>query len=527
MHHYSFDGTQEHKLSVGSEPCDPRTGARCGEIVALDNDAGLLELRRGPSLAEVDHPRSLIPRGPIDTQTIRDALRRLARRVICAGIDAAGAHNGATDLLLRHPPRVPGVAAGSPLVDAGEDPSDAAVRVVGLLDGSCLPVQGPPGSGKTHTGARIILDQVRRGRRVGVCATTHRAIAELLGQACALAQDAGVELRVLQRCDEDELCPAPAVRRAGSPGEVEAALRGDAVDVVAGTAWLFSNPGLEGLLDLLIVDEAGQMSLANAVAVATAARDLVLLGDPQQLAQPSRGIHPPGAGVSSLEHLLEEHDTIPEDRGVFLAISRRMHPDVCDFISTAFYEGRLAAHPDTARQRLDGGGELAGTGLRFAPVAHVSNRTWSPEEVRAVHALMEGLLGAGWTDSRGETNPVGLDDILVVAPYNNQVRRLRDGLRPGARVGTVDKFQGQQAAVTIYAMATSSAEDVPRNLEFLFSRNRLNVAVSRARAVSVIVCSPLLLQVGCRTPDQLRLVSALCRFAEMATTVDVGEPAGA
>ena len=526
IHRYSFDGTQEHKLDVGDTPCDPRTGRPAGTVHVLHNDAGIVELRRGPNLAEVAHPRSLIPSGPIPTTPLRDALRRLARAVIAEGTDAPVGHRAALDLLLRRPPRVGQGQPDASLLSASEDPSDGAVRVVSALDGSCLAIQGPPGSGKTHTGARIVLDQVQRRRRVGVTATTHRAIGELLDQACALAAKQGIELRVLQKCSEDERCPAPAVRRAASNADVEDALHAGEVDVVAGTPWLFAHAPLTGLLDVLVVDEAGQMSLANAVAVAAAARNLVLLGDPQQLAQPGKGIHPPGAAVSSLEHLLDSgRDTIPEDRGVFLATSRRMHPDVCAFISTAFYEGRLRSHPGCARQRIDGDGELAGTGLRLAAVAHSGNRTWSPEEVRVVRRLVDALLETTWTDAHGVSHPVGLDDVLVVAPYNLHVRRLRDGLPAGARVGTVDRFQGQQAAATVYAMATSSAEDVPRNLEFVFSRNRLNVAVSRARALSVIVCSPLLLQAGCRTPEQLRLVSALCRFAEMASLVHLGAAA--
>lgn len=274
------------------------------------------------------------------------------------------------------------------------------------------------------------------------------------------------------------------------------------------------------MLDVLLIDEAGQMSLANAIAASGTATNLVLLGDPQQLNQPSQGVHPPGADASALEHVLEKHETILPERGIFLATTWRMHPDVCSFISTAFYEDRLTSLAACSRQVVEGKGSLAGTGLRLAPVVHSGDRTWSAEEVAMVQRLFDELRETHWTDAQGVSNPVGVNDILVVAPYNEQVRRLRDALPAGSRVGTVDKFQGQQAAVTIYAMATSSAEDVPRNLEFLFSRNRLNVAISRARAMSILVCSPLLFRAGCRTPEQLRLVSALCRFAEMSTEVD-------
>jgi uncharacterized protein len=255
--------------------------------------------------------------------------------------------------------------------------------------------------------------------------------------------------------------------------------------------------------------------------VSQAATSIVLLGDPQQLDHPQRGIQPPGAEVSALAHLLNGRATIAADQGVFLTETRRLHPDVCAFTSELFYEGRLTSRPENARQRLNAGDPLGGTGLRFAPVEHTGNRNESPEEIERVAALVDDLLRTGttWTDKEGKTNVLGLQDILIVAPYNAQVSALTDRLPTGARVGTVDKFQGQQAAVVFYSMATSSPEDAPRGMEFLYSLNRLNVAVSRARCVAVIVASPALFQVQCKTPRQIELANAFCRYLEMAQIV--------
>jgi uncharacterized protein len=361
----------------------------------------------------------------------------------------------------------------------------------------------------------VIVDLVASGRRVGVCATTHRAIGNLLEEIVKVAAEEDRDVRILQKCNAEQRCASPGIRHTTDNVDVGDALSARDVDVVAGTQWLFADGRLEGVLDVLVVDEAGQMSLANACAAGTAARNLVLLGDPQQLAQPSQGIHPEGAGVSALEHLLAGADTVASDRGVFLPITRRMHPQVCAFVSSAFYEGRLSSDPSCALQAIHGDALLDGAGIRFVAVEHRGNRTWSAEEIDVVRQILEPRWLATWTDARGLERPVGLDDILVVAPYNAQVKRLRDRL-PGVRAGTVDRFQGQQAAVAVYTMATSSAEDMPRNTEFLFSRNRLDVAVSRARALAIVVCSPQLLATRCRTPEQLRLVNALCRFAEMA-----------
>ncbi|GAC1345152.1 MAG: TM0106 family RecB-like putative nuclease [Candidatus Dormibacteria bacterium] len=515
IHRYRFDPTQEHKLDVGREPHDPRTGKRCGQITAIDNDAGMLELKRGPSLLDQPHPSSLVPATPFDSKRMRDALRRIAARVsteVGAGDDRS--YGAALELLRRRPPRLGGGGGEGPLLGAGEDPVAAICRIVDALDHSYLAVQGPPGCGKTHTAARVIVDQVRRGRRVGVSAFTHRAIGHLLEEVCKVAADHGQIVRILQKCDDSQRCAAPGVQVVTDNTRICEALAAGEVDVVAGTSWLFADEQLDGGLDVVLIDEAGQMSLANACAIATAASNLVLLGDPQQLTQPSRGIHPVGAEASALEHVLGGRDTIPQDQGVFLGITWRMHPDVCAFISDAFYESRLESHPACARQRVGGAGCLSGSGTRFVAVPHAGNRTWAAEEITVVAGLVDQLLTATWTRSDGASLPITLDDILVVAPYNNQVRRLAQRLPEGARVGTVDRFQGQEAAVTIYAMATSSGDDVPRNLEFLFSGNRLNVAVSRARALSIVVGSPRLLAAHCRTPEQLRLVSALCRYAE-------------
>jgi len=516
VHGYTFDPGQEHKLDVGDETCDPRTGRFSGTVVAVDNDAGTVELRRGPSLAVVEHPSSLIPGGPYDSTPMREALRRVARWVIDHDVDAEGPYRAARDLLLGHPPRARSPRAAGPLVDPGEDEIAAARRLAIDLAGSSLAIQGPPGCGKTYTGAEVVVEMIRCGWRVGICATTHRAVCNLVKELGEAAARQRVTVRTMQKSTPEQACGLPDVRSVNRNAEVEAALLAGEIDVVAGTPWLFADQRFDGMLDAVVIDEAGQMSLANALAVATAARNLILLGDPQQLAQPSQGIHPEGAGCSALEHVLAGHDTIPPEHGLFLGTTRRMHPDVCHFVSDAFYEGRLHSHGDCACQRVDGAGELSGTGLRLVPVFHVGNRTWSAEEVDAVRGIVDQLLEGTWTDSGGTTRSLSLAEILVVAPYNAQVKRLRDRLPPGAQVGTVDKFQGQQGAVTIYAMATSSAEDIPRNVEFLFSRNRLNVAVSRARAVSIVVCSPELFRVRCRTPEQLRLVSALCRYAEMA-----------
>jgi len=271
-------------------------------------------------------------------------------------------------------------------------------------------------------------------------------------------------------------------------------------------------------LDYLFIDEAGQVALADAVAMGTAARNLVFLGDPQQLPQVRQGVHPGQSGCSVFEHLLDGAATVSDERGLFLARTWRMHPDITAFISNLAYDGRLVSAPGRDRQRVESGG-LAGTGLRFIPVAHTGNSQQSSEEARAIASEVGLLLDRGtFTDCDGHVRPLQSSDILVVAPYNMQVRCLRELLPDGVEVGTVDKFQGREAPIVFFSMASSTSEDVPRGLDFLFSRNRFNVAISRAKALAVVVCSPKLLETRCRTVEQMRLVNSLCRFCGAANS---------
>jgi len=261
------------------------------------------------------------------------------------------------------------------------------------------------------------------------------------------------------------------------------------------------------------VDEAGQVGLANMVAMGRAARNIVLVGDPQQLPQVIQGAHPAPANLSCLEWMLGDHATIPQDRGVFLGVTRRMHPDVNRFISEQVYEGRLVSHADTARQCVTGT-FFPEAGAFWVPVAHEGNAQMAPEEVEAIRQACDDLLKGRWTDKDGATRRLRRDDIIVVAPYNLQVNALRASLPEAIRVGTVDKFQGQEAPVCIVSMTASSAEESPRGMEFLFSLNRINVAVSRAKGLALVFGAPRLREAKCETVEQMQLVNTLCALTK-------------
>ena len=512
IHRLTFP-PQEHKIGPGDKWLDPTNG-KVVNVVEVDNDNRCVLIRRGKK--RTDHPEAIVPGRPIPDYDLRRAVLKVGTDVLAAGIESDGNYSATRQLLLRRPPRVQNHPPGDPLRDDGEPTLDAAIRLGLSLERSYLPIQGPPGTGKSYSGAHMILELVKAGRKIGITATSHKVISNLLAGACKEAARQGFQLKALQQCPEDETCVHDLVTPVTGRANFNEAWETGNFDVAAGTAWLWCRDEMEQSVDTLFIDEAGQFSLANAVAVSVAAKNLVLLGDPQQLAQPSNGIHPPGAGVSVLEHVLAGEATIDDRLGLFLEKTWRMHPSVTEFISAAFYEGRLKSEDECEGQSLSDSPMLPAQGVYVVPVAHEGNRISSREEAEVVKQLLSELDGKEWTDSKGVTKKLLNSDLLVVAPYNAQVSLIRNALASDVPVGTVDKFQGQEGAIAIYAMTTSHPEDIPRNFEFLYSHNRLNVAISRASVAGVLICSPQLLRARCKTPEQMRLMNALCLYAEMA-----------
>ncbi len=462
------------------------------------------------------HPSAVFSHDHVNANVLKNSLVGIGEYVAANGIEGNGANRAALDLLLRQRPRV----GGAPLQCEGETTAEAAVRIAPLLEGGVLPIQGPPGAGKTFTGARMICALVASGAKIGITANSHKVIRNLLDEVVKAAEENGTDLTAIQKPAEMEE-DLNRLRFTTGNEDVFRALQMDC-QVAGGTAWLWARPEARNAVDVLFVDEAAQMSLANVLAVSSAAAGLVLIGDPQQLDQPMQGSHPDGTAVSALDHLLDGQQTIGTDRGLFLEQTWRLHPDICAFTSEMFYEGRLSSRPGLENQRIVSTGPVQGSGLRFLEVAHTGNQSSSPEEVDMVCTFVESLVGEGakWIDKDGDENLLHLEDILIIAPYNKQVFELQDRL-PDARIGTVDKFQGQEAPLVIYSMATSTPSDAPHGMEFLYSLNRLNVATSRARCVCLLVANPNLFEPECRTPQQMRLANAFCRYRELAEDISL------
>ncbi|HVQ86371.1 MAG TPA: TM0106 family RecB-like putative nuclease [Mycobacterium sp.] len=475
-----------------------RRAAGRAELIEADDPAVptevvIVERVGGDGNAFHQLPFALTPGPPVPTAALRESIESTAA-ALAAGFPQLP-RSALMDILLRRAPRT---RSGGPLPRGTDATADITAAVLDL-DSSYLAVHGPPGTGKTHTAARVIGQLVTdHGWRIGVVAQSHATVENLLD--CVI--DAGLDpARVAKkRYDHD----APRWQEIDA-SQYDAFISDGDGCVIGGTAWDFANANRVplGSLDLLVIDEAGQFCLANTIAVAPAAANLLLLGDPQQLPQVSQGTHPEPVDASALDWLVDGQRTLPDERGYFLDRSYRMHPAVCAAVSALSYEGRLQSHTQcTAARRVDG----YGPGVHVISVAHQGNSTESPEEADAIAVEIGRLLGTPWTDEHG-TRPLAASDVLVLAPYNAQVKLVRARLSSaglgGVRVGTVDKFQGGQAPVVFISMTASSADAVPRGISFLLNRNRLNVGVSRAQYAAVIVRSQSLTEYLPATPAGL------------------------
>lgn len=507
---------QETKLKSGDSATVTQTAEPVNSL-KVDEEARRVSFKRSAKKNALLPHISLGPGMPISTKALKEAVFRFADSVV----QGSSAYPAIEAVLTQALPKTQGHEDGMPIILGGKEELPQIIEAIAGLDNSYLFVQGPPGAGKTYTGSHVIVSLMQQGYRVGVSSNSHKAINNLLHGVEKVARQRKFAFKGAKKstaAKPDSHLDGEFIEDMFNNEDLVDALY-EGAQLIAGTAWLFSDESLNQALDYIFVDEAGQVALANLVALGTSARNIVLLGDQMQLGQPIQGVHPGRSGESSLEFLLNGMATIPAERGIFLGTTWRMHPDVCRFISDAVYDGRLEPEPNNAIQTLilepDAHPYLRTTGVRYIPIEHDACSQRSPEEASLVNELLANLLKQRYRDKAGHEHPITLNDILVVAPYNMQVNLLRQILPEGARAGTVDKFQGQEAEVVIVSMATSSGEYLPRFIEFLYSKNRLNVAISRAKCLALFIANPALLSIRCSTPEEMALVNTLCWVREV------------
>jgi uncharacterized protein len=519
---YRFDPSQECKIDAGDTVMFTHNIAANFRVATIDLDIGEVTLKIGKKTfddrcdGKFPERGSILKNEYVNPGEIPDALFDIASQQLTNDL-----HPPVKSLLERLTP-------ANPLQVDGESTVDAALRIIGVMNGGCLVIQGPPGTGKTYTASCMIDSLLASGKKVGVTSNSHKAVVNLLKACGDAARRNGHKLVGLKVGDEpgkDLHSANPDLRYVKDTGAARAEY---SAGIIGGTAWLFSRPEWKDQLDVLFIDEAGQVSLANAVATARSAKNLVLLGDQMQLEQPVQGSHPGDAGLSALHYALKDtqkskedapvfHAVVPTDCGLFLGESRRMHPNVCRFISESIYEGRLGSIAECANQKTalpPGGGALVTVeaGIVFSGIEHDGDIQQSDEEVERVTALYNEMLGRSYTAKDGTMNPLNLQDFLFIAPYNAQVRALRSALPKGARVGSVDKFQGQEAAVCILSLCSSYGEYGSRGLRFILDRSRINVAISRAKCLAIVVGDPRITNTAAGSIGEMMLLNLYCKI---------------
>jgi len=517
VYEYAFNPEQESKLHRGSQCLVVNDFKLTFNLYDMNPQQGLVYIKVGKK-RELPQALTLIPDEYISPKVLADAVYDYISEWFINKPEA----NAVMDFLQRRRPRIQGNESGS-IIKAGEEMLSAAIDVVSHLQNSTLCIQGPPGAGKSYTASHIIFALLKSGKRVGITSNSHKAVNHLM-------------LAVVKLMDENnDYFPVMKIQSKNYPQlshehiEYLASMGGNAGfptqhQLIGGTAWTFANNNSKDQFDYLFIDEAGQVSIANVVAMGRATGNIVLMGDQMQLGQPIQGSHPKESGLSALEFYLQGHATIPDDLGIFLKTTWRMHPDICKFISNNVYDGRLQAEAHTQNRVIrlpeSGGGKInKRAGLIYVPVQHEGNQQASDEEVAEILGITNELIGREHVDKEGESvGALTINDILYVAPYNFQVRKLQTALGEEAKVGSVDKFQGQEAPVVIISLCASSGEDSPRGLDFILDKNRLNVAISRAQSLVVLVASPVLAQSTVSQLKQMELINLFCGYVESAET---------
>lgn len=519
---YRFDPSQEVRLAAKT-PCwfaPEITPKGCtlqeiepvqGRAVITISDQKLREQQEKNPHWQPPQRTSLIDANYIDSKALAQSIFETVTR----WRDTGDLQPALRDFLERRSPRILH-HTGSAIIPDSVPLLEGTIQSVANLDQSTLCIQGPPGTGKTYTAAHIILHLLKTGKTIAVSSNSHKAINNLLERIALLAQEHLIPLKGA-KIQTDKTDPLFQNTTIEYQAKIDDALP-PRYQLLGATPFALCKPAATGQWDYLFIDEAGQVSLANLVAIIRCAQNLVLMGDQMQLEQPIQGTHPGESGQSALGYLLNGKPTIAPELGIFLNTSYRMHPTICRFISESVYEKRLHHHTDTYYHQLhlqEQKLSLPSSGITFIPVAHEGNAQSSQEEIEVIEQLVNQILGRSYTSERGKhTASLRPEDILVVAPYNLQVRQLQARLRDRSRIGTVDKFQGQEAPVLIISMCASRGETASRGLDFLLNPNRLNVALSRAQCLSIVVGSPHLAQTGCSNIQEVKLVNLFCKVIQ-------------
>ena len=514
---------QEYKIKKGDRPVNANNvllgeSESVGEVFEeVDQKNNIIKLKKSTKGELLPHTLSIGKRQPPLVNDLEAATYRYIDSLFLGEKKEYGAING---ILAKEIPKIKGIKPGDPIINSNNFIEEIP-KVILNLDNSYLFIQGPPGTGKTTQASNAIAELISKGKKIGVSANSHRVIHNLISKVESVCEKKKINFLGLKKGNsnnEESVYEGKFISTSFDDKNYEGFLAGD-YQLFAGTKYHFPKVHYDQKLDYMFVDEAGQLTTADIIAIGTAAKNIILIGDQMQLPQPSNADHPGESGKSILEYLLEGKDTVSNVKGIFLNTTFRMHPKINDFISENFYEGRLLCSDITSKRKInfDKNSQIKKNGIHFISANHTDCSQKNEIEGKIINNLYKELSKCEFEDEFGTVRKINNKDILTISPYNIQVNYLKSILPKESRVGTIDKFQGQEAAITIISMTSSDSENLPRAKDFFFNRNRLNVAISRAQLMSVMIFNPLLLQTSARLVDEIYLIENFFKLMNYKT----------
>ncbi len=516
---------QEYKLKEGrtciiANNTDPERSDYAGKIQELDQIKRSLLLRKGVSKEDKKLPKILSIGEKVMEHARFENLNKNIYRFCDNVLEKKDGYNAIKDFINRDIPKIKGIKKGEKIIKT-ERYDDEIPKIILNLQNSYLYLQGPPGSGKTFQASNAIIELLKNNKKIAVTANSHKVIHNLLERVENLANNQKYVFKGLKMGNpdnEDTFYDGNLIKTDKNEKHFIDGLKDNKILLYAGTKYHLSQWYYQNKLDYLFVDEASQISVADLIALGGIAKNIVLVGDQQQLGQPTQGSHPNDSGKSVLDYLLKDSDTISPDKGIFLNKTFRLHPNINLFTSENFYEDRLLVNENNINRKIEykKNSIIETEGIRTVLMKHQDRSQTSIEEFEIIKKIIDQVMGCKFTDFDKTERKISIDDILIVSPFNAQVNFLKARLNKGARCGTIDKFQGMEAPITIISMTSSSVDDLPRNKKFFFNRNRLNVAISRAQCSSVILLNPKLLESAPNDYEEFKLMNYFQKLMKYA-----------
>jgi predicted RecB family nuclease len=492
--------------------------SRAGKIISIDHDECIVKISRAIKSGNLPDIISIGPDGPAKINLLEDSIFKFADSLV----EGQNKYDAIKSILNKEIPKIKGIKQGEKIIKENDFDNEIP-EIISRLDNSYIYIQGPPGTGKTRQAANTILKLLKDGKKIGVTANSHKVIHNLVNRVISFAKKENFKFKGVHKHsvrDEDTIYREKEVEEneyvTSVPDSIDfnSLYEKKEAGLFTGTKYHFVHSVNDEKLDYLFIDEAGQFTIADVLSVGRVAKNIVLIGDQNQLGSPVEGVHPGESSKSVLNFLLGDLETIPEDRGIFLDTTYRLHPKINEFISHNFYDGKLICHKDNKLRSIDLSGHTStkSEGIFYIQADHEGRSQKSIEETEIVKKLVKSFLGRELFDSKGKKKKLDINDILVVSPYNAQTNFLTENLDKGAKIGTIDKFQGQEASITIVSMTSSDVDCLPKDLDFIFDKNRLNVALSRSQLISIVIFNPRLLDTYPTTKEQLVLLNNFCKL---------------